>query len=50
MFSRFGFKIGLAASLALALTAGGQLNSGDWHTFTDPTGRFSFLVPGEPKH
>lgn len=50
MFSRFGFKSGLAASLALALTVGGQQNSGDWHTFTDPTGRFSFLVPAEPKH
>jgi hypothetical protein len=26
-----------------------QQSSGDWHTFTDPTGHFSFLVPGEPK-
>ena len=50
MFKQFGFKIGLAALLALALTAGAQQPSGDWHTFTDATGHFSFLVPGEPKH
>lgn len=50
MFRQFGFKIGLAALLALALTAGAQQTSADWHTFTDATGHFSFLVSGEPKH
>ena len=49
MFTRLGFKIGLTISLALVLTAAAQKAASDWHTFTDPTGHFSFLVPDEPQ-
>src|SRR5207253_10665450 len=50
MFTRFGLKIGLTVALALVVTAAAQQTTGNWHTFTDATGRFSFLVPGEPQH
>jgi len=50
MFTRFGLKIGLTVALALGVTAAAQQTTGNWHTFTDTTGRFSFLVPGEPQH
>jgi hypothetical protein len=49
MFARFGFGIGLTASLVLAWSVRAQQTSPNWHTFTDATGRFSFLVPSEPK-
>jgi len=50
MFTRFGFRISLTISLALALTVGAQQTSGDWHTVTDATSHFSFLMPSEPQH
>ena len=47
-FARLGFA-GLIFSLGLALSLFAQ-SAGNWHTFTDPTGRFSVLMPGEPEH
>ena len=47
-FGRFGFA-GLIFSFGLALSVFAQ-TTGNWHTFTDPTGRFSALMPGEPQH
>ena len=46
--ARFGFA-GVIFSLGLALSLFAQ-STGNWHTFTDPTGRFSALVPSEPEH
>jgi hypothetical protein len=46
--ARFGF-VGLICSLGLTLSLFAQ-TTGNWHTFTDPTGRFSALMPGEPAH
>jgi len=46
--ARFGF-VALIFSLGLALSLFAQ-TAGNWHTFTDPTGRFSFLLPSEPEH
>jgi len=44
MFTRFGLKTGLTVALALAVTAAAQQTTGNWHTFTDTTGRF--FIPG----
>jgi hypothetical protein len=45
--TRSGFKFGLLASLVFSLAAVAQQDT--WRTFTEPTGHFSFLMPGEPK-
>ena len=50
ILTRFGFAIGLSFWLALAIIAVAQKNNADWHTFTDSSGRFSFLIPSEPQH
>jgi hypothetical protein len=50
IFPRSGFKFGLLALLVFAVAAvaqqQGNLSS---HTYAEPTGHFSFLVPAEPK-
>jgi len=46
--ARSGFKFGLLASLVFSLVAVAQQEA--WHTFAEPSGHFSFLVPAEPKH
>jgi hypothetical protein len=50
IFPRSGFKFGLFASFLFALAAVAQQQDNlAWHTYAEPTGHFSFLVPAEPK-